>query len=375
MQYFSNPELTTIVIVTVSDWDEPPRIRHQIANVLANDFNVLFLELPFASSFSKKIGIRRISDRLLILSTGGLPKGVGRMRLEWQLFHDLIDSIIAQKINTILKKFFIHEKSPISLITFQYDFPQVSEIFPWNKKIYICNDDFTERADSVKKRNIMRSYEQEVSRKMDICFGVSNFLVENLKKYNSNTELLLPGHSFDVSFSKKHIKNQINDKIQVSYMGFINNRLRFDWLLHLVSHNDIELHLIGPIEYIHNELPAHEAVNIVGSLYGLELQEYLLNMNIHLMPYVEREALATQAPNKLFQYLASGKPVVTSQMPNLLKLPKGFIYYANSETEFYQKVKKAFYEDNDELRMQRFEIAQNNTWNSKRNYFKKLFHS
>jgi len=87
-----------VVVVTTTDWDEPPRIRHQVTQLLVEDFDVLFVELPFCSTMSKEKGIRKISDRLTVLSLGGLPRNLLRLRARSRLFHELIGRAAAELV-------------------------------------------------------------------------------------------------------------------------------------------------------------------------------------------------------------------------------------------------------------------------------------
>jgi glycosyltransferase involved in cell wall biosynthesis len=209
----------------------------------------------------------------------------------------------------------------------------------------------------------LRGYEKEVSQDMDKCFAVSEFLVNNIKSYNRDTELLLPGHSFDLDYSLLLSKKEKGRMINIGYMGYINDRLRLDWLSTVDEEIDLKLHLIGPNENDKKYSKVHFENSIfAGSLLERELQEYLCNLDVLVMPYVEREAMATQAPNKLFLYIASLKPIVTSPMPNLVSLPKGCIYTAKNKRDFIEKIRFAFNEDSNELIQNRFNVAKENQW-------------
>ena len=198
---------------------------------------------------------------------------------------------------------------------------------------------------------------------MDKCFAVSDFLVQNIKAYNENTDLFLPGHSFDLDYSLLHSKMEASGVVNVGYMGYINDRLRVDWLSEVDKDIDLKLHLIGPNENDQKYSNSHFANSVfAGSLADKELQKYLCSLDVLVMPYVDREAMATQAPNKLFLYIASLKPIVTSPMPNLIPLPEGCIYTASNPNEFIEKIWLACEENSNELIQKRLEIAKHNQW-------------
>jgi hypothetical protein len=66
--------------------------------------------------------------------------------------------------------------------------------------------------------------------------------------------------------------------------------------------------------------------------------------------------------SKLYQYIASGKPIVMSQLPNFIELPYGVVYTADSADDFVCKIRNASEEDCDEYCEIRFKIASENTW-------------
>jgi hypothetical protein len=68
-------------------------------------------------------------------------------------------------------------------------------------------------------------------------------------------------------------------------------------------------------------------------------------------------------PAKLFQYLACGKPIVSSKIENLIKLPEGFVYFADSASDFVQKVLLAHEHNTEKLWRDRVTYAMSNTWN------------
>src|SRR5262249_55506369 len=85
---------------------------------------------------------------------------------------------------------------------------------------------------------------------------------------------------------------------------------------------------------------------------------------VFIMPYdtTQTAVRAITAPNKLFQYLACGRPVVCSDLPRLVELPRGFLYTAPTAREFVAQVWRAFSEDTAALRRDRLEYAAKNSW-------------
>jgi glycosyltransferase involved in cell wall biosynthesis len=99
-------------------------------------------------------------------------------------------------------------------------------------------------------------------------------------------------------------------------------------------------------------------------LVGKALQVKLQEADVFVMPYDIRQppVSAITAPNKLFQYLACGRPVVCSNLPSLIELPEKFIYRAADAKQFVAAVERAFAEDDSAAALDRLEYASRNTW-------------
>jgi len=81
---------------------------------------------------------------------------------------------------------------------------------------------------------------------------------------------------------------------------------------------------------------------------------------------------AITAPNKLFSYITTGKLIVSSNFPNLIRFKHGIIYFADSKETFVSQIRKAYNEYSDELREKRFDIAEKNTWEKRGNELKAI---
>ena len=106
----------------------------------------------------------------------------------------------------------------------------------------------------------------------------------------------------------------------------------------------IKLNFVGPIEdenYFSN-LRKNNTVKFYSPVKGQELQNFISKFDIFLMPYkLETHNTKATVPAKLFQYLACGRPIVSSKLDNLIKLPPKFIYSSCDANEFIENIYKA----------------------------------
>ncbi len=358
--------MDTIVLTTRTTWDEPPRIRHQIAWQLAKNYRVIFVETP--AVWRKRYGTssNKIKENIHRVQLSNKYCCPGRIDLLSSTIHNFTERYLLDELLYELNKL---RTGKLILFNFNYDFLNLMHLSDFTLKIYFCNDDFPAMALNKQYARITLYREQQVAQSADLCLAVSYPLEKKLKRLNKNTHLFLPGHSFSIG---EHMSMPINNSlpIKVGFMGYIDYRLHYEWLHYAGEQNDLEMHLIGPVEAGCLEGPWC----LYGSKSGSELQTILENMDILIMPY--RTSLkfinAVTAPNKLFSYLAVGKPVVISDMPNFLDLGPGVIYRAKTKEDFVKKIRVAYNENNTSFVLKRLDIARQNTWDIRGEELKRI---
>ena len=373
---FEGGEKKLVVVTSVTPWTEPPRIRHQVTRQLMRFYNVLYVELPFGSA-ARHDRIEKVGDSLTTLSLARLPRGTGRIWDNVRLFHGWYNSILVRKIEKSIRSLGF---DTAHLVNFQFNFPQIMHCPIFATRIYFCNDEFATSSRSSWKKGLLWRYERDVAAAADLCLCVSYPLLAKLSKVSPCVSLFLPGHEFPVLRNNVRIREGRNSsRIRVCFMGFVNRRIRFDWLAELLQDGAIELTLIGPVQDVGSidRLACAGPLNVREPIEGLELQKALAEQDVLVMPYDTRnEAVrATSAPNKLFQYLACGRPIVISDIPAFVDLPPGFLYRARDAAEFVAKVHEAFRADSDSVTKERIALANENTWDIRGDHLRKFLES
>lgn len=357
------------VVTTVTSWHEPPRIRHQVTRQLARFYNVLYVELSAAASAGKDEW-ETISDSVLVFRPRISTRLGRRLRSHLDWFRRRYGMAITRRVEAAIGR--VGHESAV-LINFQYDLPELMRSKRFITKIYLCNDDF-QSGHRWWTRRMNRLAEAAVIAAADACLAVSPPLLQMLRRSTGAAALFLPGHEF-ASGAQPRLRTR-ERPIRVCYMGFINARLRVDWLVELARQSQFDLTLIGPIESPghYAELLSFSTVRHVGALSGAELQERLQAADVLIMPYDTRQAAvrAISAPNKLFQYLACGRPVVCSDLPSLAVLPEGFLYTAADATQFAAVVRQAFEEDSEALVAARLDYSSRNSWDARGDHLQQI---
>lgn len=351
----------SVCIVTRSKWSESPRIRHEIANELSKFYNILFLETPTDTSLDPYLNISQIGPQKVRVAIPPLCRVPASLK-RYAFFLEFLNTAYASKLIVNFTR--RHDNHNLFLINFNYDFFSIMKSANFTGRMYFCNDDFPASTKNASIRLMIRALEIHTARRADVCMGVSVALVKKLKQLNPNVHLFLPAHNFRIIEPVMKEKRRV---VRVAYMGSIDSRLDYPTLCELLLQQDFELHLVGPVNTIGVDndhwKKLHEKAIFYGGVFGNDLEELLRTMDVFIMPFNPHSHMKNATlPNKVFKYIAAGKPIVVSGLPGLSFFPEGVIYQSNTGIEFSQSVRKAYETDCIDYQYRRIEIAKENTW-------------
>ncbi|MEG3066529.1 MAG: glycosyltransferase [Acetomicrobium sp.] len=148
-------------------------------------------------------------------------------------------------------------------------------------------------------------------------------------------------------------------------MGYMDRRLDVEWIKFMTGQKDIDFYPLGPNTLESKTIAELEksGVQILQPLIGSELEKFLQSCDVLTMPYVlNKVTIAATAQNKLFQYIAAGRPIVSSAMPHLFEFPPHVLRKARNKEDFVRKIYEAVEMDSEEHAKERLRIASENTW-------------
>jgi hypothetical protein len=359
-----------ILINTNTSWDDPPRARKQVALALSKKKKVIYIS---GNQIGKpKLRIRQITENIIVIDPCFPidPRIRYRIPIINELYQGWLFRNIKKKVN--IK----------SVINFDQS---ASKLFKYFKNvIFYCNDDFYGIA---YKHNpyILAKYlvfcYNNVIRKSKFCIGISELLVDYLRRYNPKSfEIRLGGPDPNEIGIKPAInlsKNRVN--VKIGLIGFITTKNTSSNIINeLLSNQNYSLTIIGPVKNdFKEELIYHERIIYKGILTGKELFNEINSVDVCIAPYNVKKLNRGGTPNKLWQYLSMGKPVVVTEIIAIKKwkFPKDYLYISKSDTEFIDFVKLAYERNNEKLMAGRINLAKKNTWDNRIEEFLEIYNS
>jgi glycosyltransferase involved in cell wall biosynthesis len=255
------------------------------------------------------------------------------------------------------------------------------ENFKKSKKIFYNIDDWRENTTFRSQRTLLDKNYNLIKSAADYIFTPSSQLIDKL--WSNSGKAFHINNAVDLDFfsspekTPAEVKNRFEVKLGglkrplIGYMGVITpDRVDYELVGYLAARNpDKTFVYAGPVwsgfkaEALSKKYPN---VNFLGLVHYQEMPYLLSKFDVCLIPHLLNNFTMTMNPKKLYEYLASGKPVVATRVAGSEMFAQ-VIYLADSAHEFNEKIKKALDEDSDELRQARMVSIRPQTWEARFN--------
>jgi glycosyltransferase involved in cell wall biosynthesis len=366
-----NDQPKKFIISLAEDWGRLPSSSQHIMRVLSREYSILWVDsLGLRTPSVSKKDLKRILQKL-----GRFFSGIKEKEPNIYVYSPLVlpyfQNRIVRKINqfilTLSLRFFLSRKKAQKRVLWAAC-PTAEGLvvrLKEEKSIYYCADEYSEFTGYSK--NLVKELEEELLRKVDLVLVVSDKLFQTKKEYNPNIFLIPHGVEFD-HFSKynssrvelpadlKHVKKPV-----IGYYGLIRDWIDFDLLQKISMRKDWSLVFIGPVSTDVSAIRGKENAHLLGPKDYKDLPLYLQGFDVCIIPYKLTEVTINARPLKLFEYLASGKPVVSTPLPSVLPYQE-VVRIGSTHEEFIQQIEKSLQEKDESLKKKRIDLARENSW-------------
>jgi glycosyltransferase involved in cell wall biosynthesis len=248
--------------------------------------------------------------------------------------------------------------------------------------VYDCVDDYTEQAISVRKREMLAMWDRMAALRSQLVFTTSTAMYERHRSLNSATHLVSNAGDYEhfVQASDRVLAAPEVSGLKRPVIGFAGNFLasKVDFsLLEEIARTRPHwtLLLIGPSApetvSLLERLTQFPNVRWVGAKPYAELPRYVAAFDVGVIPYVSNAYTRSCFPLKLFEYLAAGKPVVASGLPELSAMEPDVVL-TDRAASFIEAVQTALSRNSEAERLRRRQLAAGNSWEKKTDRLLKL---
>jgi len=281
--------------------------------------------------------------------------------------------VLVRHVRRTLRALAIRE--PILWLTDPYQLPLLGR-FGEKLACYFNFDEFADIAANRRVSGLLRRLDDELTRRADVIFATSRSQAERRQRINPQTHFVPNAVDFDL------FHRAVTDDLPVpadvvslprpiiGFVGWLTHHIDVGLLRRIAeAYPRCSLVLVGPCELSAGaDLEALRGLpNVVflGRKDHSALPAYLRVFDVALMPYSLTGHVLSAYPAKLHEYLAAGRAVVATALPELRPF-ENVVWLAKSQDDFVRMVGRVLADGaSAEASAARADVARANTWDQR----------
>lgn len=348
--------------------------HHQIIKQFPDDWQVLFIENYV---LGRENHFKPQRDGRVTYATVPTFKPTNRVFIDYlqslRFFRWIVTFVTSCWVRYLLRSTGFHTKERV-LITSNIFFGQVVDSLRASVKVYDCNDYPMGFSDSL---SCTEEFFSMTIGMADVVITVTEKLKEDVQEYGPSRVQVI-GNGVDVElFGKTSL--EIPEDMQglkgpiVLYAGVISDWFDFELMgLCAQTYPDVEFVIVGPVinpkvRGMVEESGKRPNVHFMGMKPHDVLPSYIRASRLCWIPFKKNSLIERFSPNKLFEYAAGGRSVVTLDYTKEIIDLSSMVYVATTAQDFVQMVGDGITAPPKESSL--VEFAKANSWRSKSQEF------
>jgi hypothetical protein len=277
--------------------------------------------------------------------------------------------VLIRHVQRVMRAFNV--VSPILWLYSPYDAELIGK-FGEKLACYMNYDEFANYLTNSRIKELVRRYDDQLTNMVDVVFATSRSQCKVREAINPHTYFIPNAVDFDL-FNRAMMPDlPMPDDIAglrrpiIGYAGRMARQIDIELLQRVaITYPNCSLVLIGPDEL--PSCPGEHALRAAPNVFFLgwkkpsELPNYLRVFDVALIPYRLEGHVLSGYPTKLHEYLAAGRSVVATAMPELLPYSH-VLHIAENNDDFVVKVGEAMRDNTLQSIEARVAVARENTW-------------
>jgi glycosyltransferase involved in cell wall biosynthesis len=366
-----------IVCFGPSDWwAMNPSCTSHIMQRLAKQNKVLYIN-PFSSDLlgAAKRGLAKRLIRKLKSTGKFLKKPQDNLHVFSPVFLPFQGNRIIDAFNNLLLRFqinmvcsFLKVSRPILWI----ENIRAAEALEWFDPVIVVYhvSDLFEECGYTANREILRKREQKVIERSDILICVSKKLYNKKAKQGNNVFYLPHGVDFELFRQAANNGNHSFEKLAdvprpiVGYYGTLTNHNDIELLSYCAAQlRDVSFVFAGQVTGgNYQKLAEQSNVYFLGKLPYSRIPHLCASFNVCLLPWKMNKWIRFCNPLKSFEYMASGKPIVSVPIDEIVDNYSDIVSVAKTKRDYCNAIAWELNNDTLERSQRRIEVAGNHTW-------------
>ena len=235
--------------------------------------------------------------------------------------------------------------------------------------VYDCMDQLSQFRGAPKA---LVERERELLRIADVVFAGGPKIGVEKRKQNANT------HTYGCGVDVKHFRCAQDESIHLplevahlprpiyGFFGVIDERMDYELLARLADDNAAgSVVLVGPWTKIEpSEFPKKANLHFTGGRDYRDLPRYAAAFDVCLVPFALNDATEYVNPTKVLEYMATGRPVVSTAIEDVVLQFSEAVEIGWSHEEFCAHCKQAAHNPDREKIARGLDLASENTWDA-----------
>ena len=364
-----------IVCISSVDWEPLWTRKQQIMYRIPSPHRILYVEPPISFlspykdpqvSFKKdlsRVGIRPLNERIWLWS----PPVVLPFGSRFPGFNAVNQKMMAREIKKVLQELGFKD---VVLWTYLHTSCDLVNQLDEVMVVYDCVDEHS--AYDNFSPELVQAMERRLLAQCDLVFTTARGLYESKKEFSR--EIYLSPNAADI----RHFIKADRDETPVAadirhlphpilgFIGAIKEWIDLDLIAGVAERMPgASFVMIGPVGANVDRGRAGELPNVhfLGHRDRQVLPQYLKGFDLCLNPFKENELTATVSPLKFYEYLASGRPIVSVPMPEIMDFA-GMVEFGRGVEGFTAAIGRGL-QDTPEKKAARCRRARDNSWENR----------
>lgn len=365
-----------IICLSTTPWHAHPTRKQQVMSRLT-DCEILYFDPPI--TLIAPLKDKSLKPRLKEWKQPGekVMEHVTRYSLppvvpfynKKRIFNKLSAGKIAKFVNSVAKQ---HGFDDPVLWVYHPSNVDAAKKIKHSKLVYDCVDRHSGYPGLIDPA-VVDGMEAELARECDAVFATAQGLYDTLSQYNANTYLLPNGANYDLFCKAAEPQERPDDlkDIDTPIIGFIGAiqqcidrelaaevaKLRPDWTLVFVG---------APLAGVDTSmLSVQTNVRLLGPRPHAEIPRYISSFDICINIFAAGDLAKDVSPLKFYEYLATGKPVVSTPQPLQVQDFADAVYIADGAEAFVAACEQALTEQGSAKTEQRMAYGRECSWPSR----------